>query len=162
MPIRLIRIDDRFIHGQVTVGWVRSYSINEIWIVDDKVAANPAFKELQIALAPPNVNVKILTISEAMNEIKKDQKNNVMIIISSASNCVKLLEGSGLKIDWINVGQSAWKPGRVIVTKSYAVDQEEVEAFKKLREMNIKAIYQMLPEDQPRDFYQLLREKKLL
>ncbi|MEM1606398.1 MAG: PTS sugar transporter subunit IIB [Fervidicoccaceae archaeon] len=37
MPVKLIRIDDRYIHGQVTVAWVMCYSVNEIWVVDGKI-----------------------------------------------------------------------------------------------------------------------------
>lgn len=34
----ILRVDDRYIHGQVTTSWVRRFGIKEIWIVSDSVA----------------------------------------------------------------------------------------------------------------------------
>ncbi|MEM4947202.1 MAG: PTS sugar transporter subunit IIB [Thermosphaera sp.] len=166
MTIKLIRIDDRYIHGQVTIGWVRHYNINEIWVVDDKIARNPILKELQIALAPPNTTVRVFHVQEAIDELRKGSGDrpdvNIMIIVSNANDCLKVIKESGLKINWVNAGQSAWRQGRVIVVKNYAVDPAEINAFKEMREMGIKVIYQMLPDEQPQDFYQLLQKKGIL
>ena len=38
MAVKMIRIDDRLIHGQIVAAWVKSLSIKRIWIVDDGVA----------------------------------------------------------------------------------------------------------------------------
>ncbi|MEM4561778.1 MAG: PTS sugar transporter subunit IIB [Desulfurococcaceae archaeon] len=166
MPVRLIRIDDRYIHGQVTVGWVRHYSINEIWVVDDKIAKNPVLRELQVALAPPNTNVRVLHVQEAIDELRKGSGDkpgvNIMIIVSNANDCLRVVKESNLKIDWVNAGQSAWRHGRIVVARNYAVDPAEISAFKEMQEMGIRVVYQMLPNDQPVDFYQLLRKKGII
>ncbi len=165
MPIKLIRIDDRYIHGQVTVGWVNAYGINEIWVVDDTIASNPILKQLQIALAPPNTKVEVLKVSEAIEKIRNrdfDEKSNIMIIVAKATTCLKLIKESNLRIDWVNVGQSAWKEGKVLVVKSFAVDMDDVKAFEEMVKMGIRLVYQMLPSEKAQDFYELLRSKGLV
>jgi len=164
MPIKLIRIDDRYIHGQVTVSWVNHYRINEIWVVDDKIATNPVLKQLQLALAPPNVVVKILSVKEAIEEAKKSDKNpnNIMIITPNAVIALRLIKEGNIKIDWINAGQSAWNPGKIILVKSFAASQDDINAFKELHAMGIKIIYQMLANESPQDLIEILKKKGLL
>ena len=33
----LVRVDDRLLHGQVVVTWVRDLNITTIWIISDRV-----------------------------------------------------------------------------------------------------------------------------
>lgn len=166
MPIKLIRLDDRYIHGQVTVGWVKHYGINEIWVIDDKLAKDTILKELQKSLAPPETFVEILSVVEAIEKLKRGDHNrpnsNIMIIVSDAVTCLKIIKEANINIDWINVGQSAWKTGKIIVTKSYAITVDDAQAFKELMAMNIRAVYQMLPHEPPQDFYKQLRKKGLI
>ena len=40
MEIKLVRIDDRLIHGQVAIVWSRESGANRIIVVSDEVAAD--------------------------------------------------------------------------------------------------------------------------
>ena len=165
MPIKIVRIDDRYIHGQVTVGWTRAYNVNEIWVVDDTLASNPMMKQLQIALAPPGTKVEVLKVNEAIEKLKTknyNDKNNIMIIVAKPKDCLRIFKEAGKIIDWINVGQSAWKQGKILVVKNFAVSDEDVRAFEELAEYGIELRYQMLPGDKPQDFYKLLKDKGLI
>ncbi|USS40142.1 PTS sugar transporter subunit IIB [Thermococcus aggregans] len=165
MPIKLIRIDDRYIHGQVTVGWVSAYGIQEIWLVDDKLATNEFLKKIQLAMAPPGKKVEIITIQEAIEKLKNknyDASKNIMIIFATPESCRKVLENVRINdVDWINVGQSGWKEGKIVVTKNFSVDEKDVEEFKKLVDLGYRLVYQMLPDEKPQDFYELLKRKGL-
>ena len=166
MPIKLIRIDDRYIHGQVTVGWVNTYGIQEIWLVDDKLATNEFLKKIQLTMAPPGKKVEIITIQEAIEKLKNknyDASKNIMIIFATPESCRKVLESAHVNdVDWINVGQSGWKEGKIIVTKNFSVDKKDVEEFKKLVNLGYRLVYQMLPDEKPQDFYELLKRKGLI
>jgi PTS system mannose-specific IIB component len=52
MALRLVRIDDRLIHGQVVAVWLRAIGAHRIVIVDDRTAADAFLKELSILAAP--------------------------------------------------------------------------------------------------------------
>ncbi len=166
MPIKLIRIDDRYIHGQVTVGWMNAIGLDEIWIIDDPLAKNEFLKRIQLAMAPPGKKTEIMTIDEGIKRLKSndyDKSKNIMIISANAKTCRRVLEETRISdVDWINVGQSGWKHGKIVVTKNFAVSEEDAENFKKLYELGYKLIYKMLPDDKPQDFYELLKKKGLL
>ncbi|MCY0868794.1 MAG: PTS sugar transporter subunit IIB [Desulfurococcus sp.] len=166
MPVKLIRIDDRYIHGQVTVGWVNAYNISEIWVVDDALATNELLKKIQVAMAPPGKKVEVLTLNEAVERLKNkyySKSSNIMIIFATPEACRRVLEKAPIEdINWINVGQSGWKKGKTLVTKNFAVDEKDVEEFVKLASMGYKLIYQMLPDHKPEDFYSILKKKGLI
>ena len=46
MDIRLVRIDDRLIHGQVSTVWTKITRVNRILVVSDSVAKNDMHKTL--------------------------------------------------------------------------------------------------------------------
>ena len=38
MSIKIVRIDDRLIHGQIVQGWLKTVDVDKILIVSDEVA----------------------------------------------------------------------------------------------------------------------------
>ena len=49
MAISFVRIDDRMIHGLITVRWGKEYPMDGIIAVNDKAANNPVLKEAYMA-----------------------------------------------------------------------------------------------------------------
>lgn len=52
MDIRLARIDDRLIHGQVATVWAKLTNINRILVVSDSVAHDNLRKALLVQVKP--------------------------------------------------------------------------------------------------------------
>ena len=38
MAVKIVRIDDRLIHGQIVQGWLKTIDVDKILIVSDEVA----------------------------------------------------------------------------------------------------------------------------
>ncbi len=167
MKIALLRVDDRYVHGQVTAAWVKLANANEIWVANDAVAKNPVIKQLQKSLAPPGSNVEVYTIEEAIKKIQEEQGKNdnkrVLILVANCVDALKLIE-EGAKVDSVNLGQMAFRQGRTQIAKTASVSPEDVEAIKKMVEMGVKVWYQQLPDfpSRPQDVMKLLKDKKLL
>ena len=61
MPIELVRIDDRLVHGQIVQGWLKVIDINKIVVVSDAVA-NDRMQQMLLAMAvPSSVELEIKT-----------------------------------------------------------------------------------------------------
>lgn len=70
MNITVFRIDDRLIHGQIITAWLAYADAKQIVVADDK-AAKDSFQQTLLKMATPdNVQLKIMTLSEA-KEAKK-------------------------------------------------------------------------------------------
>jgi mannose PTS system EIIAB component len=64
-----VRIDDRLIHGQVTVGWRQYLRYAEIWVVDDQARDDPYLQDALRLAAPEGVVVRVFGVREAVRLI---------------------------------------------------------------------------------------------
>ncbi len=62
MTISLVRVDDRLIHGQVVMSWIRYIDCNAIKIIDDQVASDEFMCSLLCSVAPSGTKVEIVDI----------------------------------------------------------------------------------------------------
>ena len=66
MDIRLARIDDRLIHGQVATAWSKMTGINRIIVVSDEVANDQLRKFLLKEAAPPGIKSNVVTVAKCL------------------------------------------------------------------------------------------------
>ena len=78
--LKLIRIDDRLIHGQVAFTWTPALNINCIVVANDR-AATDEFLKMTLGLAKPaGVKLVIKTIRETIPFLN-DAKNAALSIL---------------------------------------------------------------------------------
>lgn len=69
--IKLLRIDDRLIHGQVAMAWTKSVSADYIIVVDD-ASANDKMKQMILSLAKPvSTGLDIITSADFLSTFEK-------------------------------------------------------------------------------------------
>ena len=88
MPdIRLTRIDNRLIHGQVMTAWVKKYWIKKIILVDDEIVKDDFMKEVLTLSAPSGVKIEVRSAADAVAELKKDDSNeSTMLLLKDLQN----------------------------------------------------------------------------
>jgi PTS system mannose-specific IIB component/fructoselysine and glucoselysine-specific PTS system IIB component len=64
VPVELVRIDDRMIHGQVVVGWGQPLDVRFIVLVDDAVATSDWEQELYRMGVPPSMDLHFDTVAD--------------------------------------------------------------------------------------------------
>ena len=160
MKIELVRIDDRFIHGQVLTKWVKLRPINRIIIVSDAVAQDEMRKTLVLSVAPPNVKASAVTVDKMVRAYQSPRYTNdsVMLLFERPEDIVELVE-KGVPLKEINVGGMRFEKNRQQITKAVSVSPTNVEAFKKLHELGVHLELRQLPGDTSIDFYQELLSK---
>lgn len=163
MPVRHMRIDNRLIHGQVTVVWVSRIGANHVIVANDEVAAD----ELQRILLPQaarGVRASILSVADAVAHCLSEAAGNeqIMVLAKYPSDALRLLEG-GVPVAEVNVGNQAPRPGSrfTMVTRSIAVTEQDAKDYRRIAELAGGLRSQMMPNDRASDFLQLLAKKKL-
>ncbi len=68
--IKLVRIDDRLLHGQVSKSWVDTDEINLIVVANDDVVVDEKLKNLMNISTPLFAETVFLTVSETIASIK--------------------------------------------------------------------------------------------
>ena len=69
MPITLLRVDERLIHGQVVVGWGERYHVDRIVVVDDELRRSEWEQELYCLGVPPNVDAAFVDDSRVYHGV---------------------------------------------------------------------------------------------
>jgi len=149
VPIEVIRIDDRLIHGQIVQGWLKVIDVNKILLVSDEVAENE-MQQILLAMAVPS-NVKLIIKSvenagyEILNEVYEDDK--LMILFSNPQDIVRMIE-KGIKFKSINVGGMHFGHGKKQILPNLSVDENDIKSFLCLISNGVELEARILPSDE--------------
>lgn len=163
MDVRLLRIDSRLLHGQVTTNWAKAINVNRILVVSDRVARDLTRKTLIIQAAPLGIRTNVITV-EKMIRIYHDPRFDVlkpMILVEDPVDAKRVVEG-GVKVSSINIGAVSFDAARVMVTDAIAVSEADVEAFKWFHHRGIKLDVRKVSNDSSKNLWKSLSEKGLV
>lgn len=147
MPINVARIDDRLIHGQVITTWVKNFDIEQVIIVNDKVANDTVQQSVLTMVAPPDLKVVVFGVDKFIEVLKKAEiKRRTMLLFTNSIDVNRLVE-SGLKLEKLNVGGMRMQEGRRNLSRAVAVTPDEEQAFRSLINNNVAVEIQMVPKD---------------
>ena len=135
------RIDDRLIHGQVTVAWSKHINAQRIVVANDDM--DDIQKSLLPLAAPPGVEVRIVFLKEALDSIKDKR---TMLLVKSPKDCLALIDG-GIEVKEINIGNMGFAQGKRNVAKSLSLSEEDIRYLREIESKGIKVYFQMLPQD---------------
>src|SRR5215469_4065898 len=158
MPVKHMRIDNRLIHGQVTVAWVGTVGANHLVVAADEL------QRILLPQAARGVPTSILSIADAISRCTNEQAatEQIMILAKYPSDALRLIEG-GVPVAEINVGNQAPRPGTkfTMVTRSISVTEQDAKDYRRIAELAGGLRCQMMPNDKADDFLRLLTKKKL-
>jgi PTS system mannose-specific IIB component/fructoselysine and glucoselysine-specific PTS system IIB component len=145
----LNRIDDRFIHGQVVVGWGQPLDIRFILLVDDDVAASEWEQELYRMGAPPEMDVYFLSVSAAVAELPRYRADarHGLLLTGDIETMRRLVDAAG--ITSINLGGIHHRPGRTQRLRYVFLNEDEETALRDLAARGVAVTAQDVPGARP-------------
>ncbi len=149
MSIKIVRIDDRLIHGQIVQGWLKTVDVDKILIVSDEVANDEMQKILLSMAVPSSVKLVIKNIKDATYEITNEVYDNdkLMILFSNPQDIVRMID-NGIKFQSVNIGGMHYAHGKKQLLTNLSVDKNDIVAFLKLIENGIELETRALPQDE--------------
>jgi len=160
MEIQLIRIDDRLIHGQVVVGWVKTLKTESLVVVNNAIAANNMQKTLMEMAVPSDLKVFFFTIEEAAKAVQKPKENLKSLLLFSNPADVLAFADQGAALVSVNIGGMHFCEGKRQVGKTICVNDKDVEAFKKLKRKGVELEVRAVPGDPKEPLENFLPEIK--
>lgn len=160
----LARVDTRLLHGQVATGWTHTTQPNRIIVVSDTVCHDKLRTSMIKQAAPNGVRVSVAPIKN-MAKANNDPRfgdTRAMLLFKSVEDALAAVK-AGVEVKEINLGSSAYKEGKVNVTKALSFDQTDVDSIKELQSMGVKFDVRGVPADSPANIDDLIKlaEKKL-
>lgn len=164
--IKMMRVDDRLIHGQVAVMWSKELEIQRIIVASDQIASNMIQVNALKMAAPVDVKAAILPIAKTV-EILNDPRATEMKILVISNNPEDLLKVAAQinekpVLNVANYGRIGGGPlsSKTKVSESVYITEHDKEVLQKIKNLGIEIIHQPLPSDSRQDFMKLLGENK--
>ncbi|MDD3139441.1 MAG: PTS sugar transporter subunit IIB [Lachnospiraceae bacterium] len=146
--IKLTRVDERFVHGQVAFAWTNTLGADCIFIVSDIVVEDKLRTTTLKLAAPAGVKFVVKSVKDAIELLngEKTNKYKIFLIVDSTKDARELVENVA-SIRQINLGNMKMKEGKNFITNSIAVDKEDIENIKKMVELGAEVECRAVPTD---------------
>ncbi|MCP4571914.1 MAG: PTS sugar transporter subunit IIB [bacterium] len=165
MTIALARIDDRMIHGQVTVGWGQQLRPDLILLANNAIAADAWQARVYASSVPPEIAVEILSVAESAARLAAAEESGerVLLLTGSPGEMSELVR-LGAPIEQVNVGGLHFAAGKQEMLPFVYVDRQDLIALDRLLKAGVGLSAQQVPggRDYPVGDEQLERMEDLL
>ncbi|MBK4765069.1 MAG: PTS mannose transporter subunit IIAB [Pantoea sp. Brub] len=149
MKIALVRIDDRLIHGQITMDWAKKTNVTRIIVVNNEVSQDNVRKMLLQQSTPPGIMSHVINVDK-MARIWNNpnySQDIVMLLFTNPTDILNVIT-QGVNIQSVNIGGMSFKKEKIRVSDAVSVDQQDILAFKKLHDLNIELEIRKVSSDQ--------------
>jgi len=146
MPIRLCRIDDRLIHGQVVLGWARALGVADIVLVDDAVAASAWEQDLYRMAVPPEMQVEFVSTEQARQKLPAWRQGalDVLLLTGDIETMARLLAGVP-QPPAVNLGGIHHRAGRTERLPYIYLSDQELAALRELEASGVRVSAEDVP-----------------
>ncbi|MCG9628889.1 PTS sugar transporter subunit IIB [Vibrio mediterranei] len=144
------RIDERGLHGQISVGHGPHSGCNLILFANDDVANDPAQQALA-KMSAGEFDTRFFTLEKTINIIHKaSDKQKIFVLIRSPQDALALVKGK-VPIFKINIGNMHYKEGKKQIHDTVSVSEDDLNTFRQLIDLGVECTIQRNPSDVPID-----------
>jgi mannose/fructose/N-acetylgalactosamine-specific phosphotransferase system component IIB len=150
MPIRLYRVDDRLVHGQVVIGWGKPLNLGFVVLVDDGVAGSDWERELYRMGMPLEIELLFSTAADAATRMPswRGDTRNGLVLTADVATMASLCQAAG-PIEKVNLGGVHHKPGRTPRLPYIYLTDEEYRQLEGMAAGGTEVTAQDLPTSPP-------------
>jgi mannose/fructose/N-acetylgalactosamine-specific phosphotransferase system component IIB len=162
MPIVLLRVDERLIHGQVVVGWGERLHIDRIIVVDDELSDSAWEQELYCLGVPPTVDATFSTVAAARSELSawKTDGRRIAVLVRDVPTLARLAAEGALRDQEVNLGGIHHAAGRERVLPYLFLSEEEMATLRSIEEQGVRVEARDLPSSRGVPLDQLVDEDR--
>lgn len=149
MTLIWTRVDQKLIHGQVSLGWVPYLSVNAMVVADADTFADAWTQKIMMMGLPPEIELTSFTPPELLVEALSDERflnRRVMVIFKDLEGALSALT-AGLRLDLLNLGnQFSRRPGQDIrLSEAFFVCRNELDWLAEFQRSGLEVVIQSVP-----------------
>ncbi len=146
--IKLIRIDDRLVHGQVALTWTPALGADCLLVANDKTAKDE-FQKMTLQLAKPaGAKLLVKTVADSISWLQdpKSSALKVLVLVNAVADAAALVNAIAA-VTSINFGGLRTRPGARPVSKAVSLTDEDILTVKELEAKGIELEVRQVPTD---------------
>jgi fructoselysine and glucoselysine-specific PTS system IIB component len=146
--IKLLRIDDRLVHGQVALTWTPSLGADCLVVANDKTAKDEFLKMTMNLAKPANAKLLIKSLDDTIKFLSDERSRHmkIFVLVNSVQDAAVLAEALP-EIKSINFGGIRRKEGSKLISKAIAVNDADITIIKELLAKGIELEVRQVPTD---------------
>jgi mannose/fructose/N-acetylgalactosamine-specific phosphotransferase system component IIB len=151
MPLTLVRIDDRLIHGQVVLGWAKALKPDRIIVANDRVAGSPWERKFYTSSVPSHIRVSFLDLEETARQLLNNlfKSESVMILFETVKDVHAVIE-KGVTLRDVNVGGLHYRDDAVELLPYVFLTDEDRQYLRELVKRSVTLTAQDIPGNEAR------------
>lgn len=155
--IRLLRIDDRLVHGQVALTWTPAVGAECLVVANDKVAKDDFLRMTMNLAKPANAKLLIKSIADTITFLSDERSKpmKILVLVNSVQDAAAL-SAALPEIQSINFGGIRTREGARPISKAIAVTDADVASIRDLLGRGIELEVRQVPTDEPRSIETLI------
>ena len=150
MPIVLLRIDERLIHGQVVVGWGGQLRPDLFVVVDSDLVSSRWEQELYLLGVPEGAEARFLSPEEARDvlpELRSSEKRAV-VLTRDIATMLAMARGGRMQGSEVNIGGIHAQAGRQEVLPYVFLDDADRARLREISDEGVEVTARDLPGSQ--------------
>ncbi len=146
--VKLMRLDERLIHGQVAFAWTNSLSADCILVANDAVAKDKLRATSLKLAAPAEVKFVVKSVSDAITALNghKTDKYKLFILVDNTKDALALVSAVE-EVNHVNLGNMKVKEGTKVLTNSIAVTEDDINNIKEMVAKGAEVECRAVPTD---------------
>lgn len=151
MPVKLARIDDRLIHGQVVLGWVPHVRPDRIVVANDRVATSEWERRFYASCVPPDIRTSFFSTEEAARRLQSELflHEDLLVLFESGRDVLALVK-AGVALNDVNVGGLHYRENSVELLPFVFLSEEERSFLRELVKRGVTLSAQDIPSNPAR------------
>ena len=146
--IKLLRVDYRLIHGQITTSWVGQLGCDCILIANDKVPGDILRKNALKLAKPPETKLVMKTEEDSIEAINSGvtDKYKLFVIVENVQDARRMVEGCPV-FERVNLGNIRMYAGAKQLGTTVFVSEKDMEDIRAMQEKGVSVDVQSIPRD---------------
>lgn len=152
--IKLVRCDDRLIHGQCITVITKVHKIQQIIIIDEFVASNPTMKRIFKFAIPSNMTGDVYNVKEAIPQIREaiTSNKNVLVLASTPVYYPEVFDNIAELPKSVNIGPMSKRDNTTEIIYGTHLTKEELDSVEALHQKGIEVYFNAVPERERADW----------
>ena len=155
--VKLVRVDERLLHGQVAVTWVNEVAPTSILVANDDVAKDDVAKMALKMVKPAGVKLAIRSVDDgaALLNDPRTKDLTIFVIVRTTTDALRLVNQVD-GISHINIGGIRKKDDAKLIAPAVYINDQDVAELKELDSKVEMVEFRRVPSDklkQAKEFF---------
>ncbi len=151
MTLIWTRVDQKLIHGQVSVAWVPYLRVNAIVVADPDTVDDPWAQKVMMMGLPPEVQLTSFAPPGRLAGLlggREMELHRVLVLFKDLEGVLEATE-AGLRLDSLNLGNQACQPPEqsIRLTETFYACRRDLEGLARLQRGGLEVVLQAVPSD---------------